>query len=162
MYHVLKDFAGPVATIIAATVAVFVTWRLGRGQRKIAEQQAATALDQLRYNLFEKRYEIYKDMQDLIRLLVNEADKADFRPFDVAPHYVVMDEAIFFFSESICAWIRELKDDCKNFLAARAARDRNPEDYADKMRRLVDHLTGMPKRFEQELGFRQLTQPPPR
>jgi hypothetical protein len=56
MYHVLKDFAGPVATIIAATVAVFFTWRLGRGQLQIARRQADTALDQLRYNLFEKRY----------------------------------------------------------------------------------------------------------
>jgi hypothetical protein len=72
-YDVLHDFAGPVATVIAAGAAVFVTWRLGRRQVAIAAQQATTAelqaatarqqadtaLDRLRYDLFEKRYKIY-------------------------------------------------------------------------------------------------------
>ena len=52
LYQLLKDFAGPVATVIAAaTAAVFI-----RRQAKTADRQARTALDQLRYNLFERRY----------------------------------------------------------------------------------------------------------
>jgi hypothetical protein len=161
--------ASPAATIIAAGAAVFVTWRLGKGQIRIAEQQSATArqqaetaLDQLRYNLFEKRYAIYKDIQDLIRLLVNDAHKDNFRAFDVIPHYVIMDEARFFFSERTYAWMKELQEDCQRFLRTHAKPDKNPQEYSDSQKRLIEHLTGMPQRFQQELGFRQLTQPPSR
>ncbi len=99
----MSTILGSIATLVAAA-AVFVTWRLGKGQLTIAEQQARTAkpqadtaFDQLRYNLFEKRYAIYKDVQNLIKLTLNESYKEGFRAFDVSPHYVVMDEAIFFF-----------------------------------------------------------------
>lgn len=68
MYHVLKDFAGPVATIIAATVAVVVTWCLGRGQLRIAGQQAKTALERLQLDLYEKRFNIYVAVLDLYQV----------------------------------------------------------------------------------------------
>jgi hypothetical protein len=162
----MSSILGPIATLAAALAAVFVTWRLGKGQLRIAEQQAATArqqantaLDQLRYNLFEKRYAIYKDIQELIRLLVNDAHKKDFSAFEIIPHYVVMDEARFFFSQAICVWMQELQKDCQEFLLAHASRGENPQEYSDTMNRLVDHLSGMPQRFQQELGFSQLTQP---
>ena len=65
LYGILKDFAGPVATVTAASTAVFVTWRIGRTQAAIArqqadiaQQQADTALDRLRFDLFDKRYSI--------------------------------------------------------------------------------------------------------
>ena len=159
---------GPIATLVAAGAAVFVTLRLGKGQLRIAEQQARTAkqqadtaLDQLRYNLFEKRYAIYKDIQELIRLLVNDAHEKDFTAFEVIPHYVVMDEARFFFSDTIFVWMQELQEDCQKFLLAHASRGESPQEYSDTIQRLVDHLTGMPQRFQQELSFRQLTQSPP-
>jgi hypothetical protein len=41
-YALFKDFAAPVATIIAAGTALWVTIRLGRAQVAIAQQQAAT------------------------------------------------------------------------------------------------------------------------
>jgi hypothetical protein len=44
-YECFKDFAGPIATMIAAGVAAFFVSR----QAQIADQQARTALDQLRY-----------------------------------------------------------------------------------------------------------------
>jgi hypothetical protein len=156
----IKDFLGPAATIIAAFTAAGIAWYFAWQQARIAQQQANTALDQLRHSSFEKRYAIYKDVQDLIRLLINEADKAEFRPFEVLPHYVVMDEAMFFFPPEICAWMRQLKNDCQSFLSSHAARGRNPEEYSNKQQRLVDHLTEMPQRFEQELRLRQLTDPP--
>lgn len=65
MYDVLKDFAGPVATIIAAAVAVVVTWRLGNGQLNIAKQQANTALEGLKLELYKKRFNIYTAALDL-------------------------------------------------------------------------------------------------
>jgi hypothetical protein len=38
-YHFFKDFAGPIATIVAAAAAVFVTWTLGKAQYRIAEDR---------------------------------------------------------------------------------------------------------------------------
>ncbi|MGA9865929.1 MAG: hypothetical protein WBQ75_05755 [Acetobacteraceae bacterium] len=129
MYQVLKDFAGPVATIIASVTAACITWYFASGQAQVARQQAASArqqadiaLDQLRYNLFQQRYSIFKDVQDLIKLLVNESHRADFQSWNVIPHYVVMGEARFFFSEEVCSWLDELKADCQKFLEAHASK----------------------------------------
>jgi hypothetical protein len=68
----LVTLAGPAATIIAAGVAVFVTYRLGNGQLRIAEQQAATARQQaelaavrLQHDLFDRRFTIYEAAQKL-------------------------------------------------------------------------------------------------
>ena len=48
----LKDFAGPVATIFAASVAAHIALRLGKGQVAIATSQAAIARDKLKFDLF--------------------------------------------------------------------------------------------------------------
>jgi len=97
MYEILKDFAGPGATVAAAVTAAIITWLFGLRQSKIAQQQADTALDQLRYNLFEKRYAIYDSAKELIKLLIGEGMKQDFTAFKVIPHYVILEEARFFF-----------------------------------------------------------------
>ena len=95
MYEILKDFAGPGATVAAAVTAAIITWLFGLRQSKIAQQQADTALDQLRYNLFEKRYAIYDSAKELIKLLIGEGMKQDFTAFKVIPHYVILEEARF-------------------------------------------------------------------
>ena len=74
MYQILKDFARPVATIIALITAAGITWRFASWQARIAQQQADTArqqantaFDQLRYNLFEKRFSLlYNTARELI------------------------------------------------------------------------------------------------
>ena len=58
-YDVLHDFAGPVATIIAASVAFYVTWRLGRSQLAVAQQQAELAAIRLQHDLFDRRFKAY-------------------------------------------------------------------------------------------------------
>lgn len=158
IYSFLKDFAGPIATIIASITAAYFV----RRQWQTAQNQAATALDQLRYNLFAKRYAIYDDVKQLLRLLLNESHKPDFRAFDVIPHYVVMDEAIFFFSPDTCAWLDSVQRDCQKFLDAHASRNTpeyNSTEYNAAQRKLLDDFKEMPARFRKELGFRQLTQP---
>lgn len=83
-YQALKDFAGPVATVIAAATAVFVTWRLGRKQRDIAERQAATACQQarlaevrLQHDLFERRFAVFDAVRDLLLEVVHTSDVSD-------------------------------------------------------------------------------------
>src|SRR5437773_4185799 len=62
----LKDFAGPIATVIAAFTAAGIAWRFGRVQADIAAQQASTAALQaelanvrLQHDLYDRRYKIY-------------------------------------------------------------------------------------------------------
>ena len=87
MMELAKAFAGPVATILASLTAVGVTAYFARKQMQIAASQAATAAaqaataagqkeiarsqrdiahDRLKYDLFEKRYEIYLAAKKLI------------------------------------------------------------------------------------------------
>jgi hypothetical protein len=175
MYQLLKDFAGPVATVIAAGVAVFVTWRLGRGQQRIAEQQAATArqqantaLDQLRYNLFERRYDVYNYAIEVIMFLENAAYKEDVRATDIVPKYFgTLDNARFFFPDDICNFVRALQERCQSLAAAyedlkrikdgssqRASRGKQIVDQTTQLREL---RLQMPAHFEKVLQFPQLT-----
>ena len=155
----LKAFAAPIATIIASCVAAYFV----RQQWRTAEKQAETAIDQLRWNLFSKRYAIYNDVKQLLKLLLNDTQKPNFSPFDAAQHYVVMDEAVFFFSPEICGWLESLQKDCQNFLEVNAARgtaEYDTREYARLTTLLLNHFRDMPERFRTELSFRQLTQTP--
>lgn len=163
-YQIIKDFAGPGATIIASITAAWITFYFASRQVQVAEQQAAiakqqadTALDQLRCNLFEKRYAIFEDMKELVRLLVNKPANQNFDFMEVIPHYIVMDEARFFFSEDLCAWLDALKADCQSFIVAHADLRLPPGETHAKMMAIVNRVSEMPKRFEKELEFPQLT-----
>jgi type II secretory pathway pseudopilin PulG len=107
MYQILRDFAGPVATIIASITAAFITWRFASWQARIAQQQAETAkqqantaFDQLRYNLFEKRFAIYNTARELVALVVN---KSNVQGSEVVPLHAKLNEAEFFFLQRIFA-----------------------------------------------------------
>jgi hypothetical protein len=79
----------------------------------------------------------------------------------VIPYYVILDEARFFFSDDICAWLRKLRDECQKFLEARAESfvegGTEPKEFWRQADRLVSLLNEMPSRFQTELEFRQLT-----
>ena len=65
-YDFFKDFAGSIATVIAAFVALIFTYRLGRGQLHIAEQQAELAAVRLRHDLYERCFLVFECARDLI------------------------------------------------------------------------------------------------
>ena len=54
-----KDFAGPVAAVIASFVAAIVTIHFARHQKRIAEEQTDIAKHKLRYDLYTRRFEIF-------------------------------------------------------------------------------------------------------
>ena len=155
MYQAVKDLAGPIATMMAAAIAALITWRFSLRQTQIAKQQADTALDQLRYNLFAKRYAIYEAAKELVRLVINESNQKDFTALAVAPYYRTLDEARFFFSDDTCAWLRSLRNDCQKLLEAQRG---GAQSRLGSSARLVSLLDQMPARFERELQFPQLTQ----
>src|SRR5262245_14401682 len=55
IYEFFKDFAAPLATVIAAAVAAWITFRFSSRQTEISQSQADIALDKLKFDLFERR-----------------------------------------------------------------------------------------------------------
>jgi hypothetical protein len=165
-YSVLKDFAGPVATIFAATVAACVAAYFARQQWKTAQQQADTAMDQLRFNLFEKRYAVYDAIRQLMALTVNQPTLPDFDQ-RFQRHSFVVDEAKFFFSSVTCEWLEIVRADCKALRVADEKRadanggrlrvPRQDQPDTDLAAKVEQHFHATAARFRSELSFRQLT-----
>jgi hypothetical protein len=65
MYSILKDFAGPFATVVAAGAASFVVLYFNRAQLRIAEQR-------LVLDLFDRRWEIVEDLRSAIAGMATE------------------------------------------------------------------------------------------
>src|SRR6516164_426944 len=101
LYDILKDFAGPVVTFIAAVVATSITYVINRNQFRIAQSQRDIALDRLKFDLHTKRYEIYEAAKSLLEhiALVNDVKKCD--PGKVRILYIKLDEARFYFPPEI-------------------------------------------------------------
>jgi hypothetical protein len=69
----IKDFAGPLATVLAAGAAALVAYRLGqnqisvaRTQAEIAQQNWQTSNEKIVLELFERRLTIYEEVRSLI------------------------------------------------------------------------------------------------
>ncbi len=65
-YDVIKDFAAPVVTLIAAVIAGLITLTFSRAQTRVSRSQRDIALDRLKFDLFEKRYAIYDAAKSLL------------------------------------------------------------------------------------------------
>src|SRR5882724_4916167 len=94
MYYVLKDFAGPIATICVALVAGYITWSYN-------QNQARMALDKLKIDLLGRRYEIYQAAKDLCTFVLfadalRAGDLGKFQAFEIQ-----IDEARFFYSKDV-------------------------------------------------------------
>jgi hypothetical protein len=112
-YDVIKDFSGPLATAIAASVAALVALRLGSIQTALSKTQAAIAHDKLKFDLFALRYDIYTKAIALIEYsqTIHEYEKIDhprFRAF-----YVKLDEARFFFDTTTILFLDEIHQTCE-------------------------------------------------
>lgn len=170
IYSYFKDFAGPIATIIAAVVAAFFV----RRQWRTAQQQANTALDQLRYNLFEKRYEIYEAARDAIAITFEKRDQ-DKMPHELNELFLRFEEARFFFPDHIHAFLDKLRKDIKAFLTKSYLHRKNEAQHpnpqaADRGALLAEEAAllamqeglyitsqALPKTFADVLAFPQLT-----
>lgn len=169
LYQILKDYAGPVATIIASITAARITWYFASRQATIAsqqantaKQQANTAFDQLRLNLFEKRFAIYNAARELLSDVINNPN---LQGSDIIPLQAKLNEAEFFFPQEICEWLRAIRKDCSDFLILRGGQHlpnahTRAAEIASRSNHLFDALVEMPRRFESELGFRHVTRQP--
>jgi hypothetical protein len=122
-YLVLKDFAGPAAAIIGAIVAGIITFIISRGQRRIAQSQRDIALDQLKFNLLQRRYEIYQATKELLEYIpfVSDIGKSD--STKIRALSVKMDESRFYFPPDICNFLHDTRARCEVFLTRLGQRD---------------------------------------
>jgi hypothetical protein len=165
---VLKDFAGPVATIFAASVAGFIALRLGMGQVAIARSQADIARDKLKFDLFELRYDIYAKVKELNEYTqtIHEYEKID--SARVRALYVKLDEARFFFDPTVTEFITEVRQTAEKRFSLLGDLWQCYQQDEDQREQQVQLLTGTdvalrelyaeaPAVFEPALRFEQVS-----
>lgn len=168
LYCVLKDFAGPAATLCAAITAAAITLYFAAIQTRIARAQAAIALDKLKHDLFEKRYAIYLAAKQLIEYVIMQHDIDKVDSAKVRSLYIKLDEARFFFDADVRSFLKRITDASEYLLTAMGARQRLAQHDDKEWTRLTEILSAstltlnssyadMPIKFEQSLAFRQVT-----
>ncbi len=168
MYELFKDFAGPAATFVAAIAAIVVTAIFNVAQLRIAKSQRNIALDKLKYDLFEKRYEIYEAAKALLEYIpfISDLQKSD--ATKIRSLYVKIDEARFYFPPDIRAVLDATHNCCELFFSHLAERDRLNIDDRERWSQLAETLAqdqsalraiyaSLPEKFETSLAFSQLT-----
>jgi hypothetical protein len=167
-YDLFKDFAGPVAIVLAATVAASITWYFNRRQTQIAETQRDIAIDNLKVAVFEKRYEIYVAAKSLMETIAREQDFQKMDDAKIRSLHVTLDEARFFFPEQTRAFLEEISTTCERCISAKGRRSLlNPDDDS-RWRTLSEEVTtlslaldemyrALPSKFEGALALKQLT-----
>jgi hypothetical protein len=168
LYEFFKDFASPFATVCAATAAVFVTIHFNRKQMQITETQKNIALDKLKWDSHEERYKIYSEARELISYVSQQHDFEKIDNQKIRDLRVKIDEARFFFSPSIRAFLDEIDQTAENLLSNLGVRWQIQEDDNDNAWVEINEKLGkdstklrslyaeMPKKFEGALALSQL------
>jgi hypothetical protein len=169
MWSFFKDFAGPIATIVAAGAAVIVTMFFNKRQTAIAETQKNIALDKLKHDVFEKRYKIFLAARSLIETVLHQSDFQKIESARIRELRVVLDEARFFFGANIRDYITEIDRTAEALLKALGDKWRNDEErkepdwsktmqeLGDASRRLSAMYGELSQKFEPSLRFDHLT-----
>jgi hypothetical protein len=112
-YVFFKDFAGPVATAIAASAAAFVAYRLGRSQIAVAEIQAdvakrnwQTANERIVLDLFERRIAIFEGIRGVVAKVLSTGRPDDETYFEFVK---AIDKATYFFGPEVADYLEELR-----------------------------------------------------
>jgi len=131
LYQILKDFAGPIATIIAALAAVCVTGYFAWRQTRIAKEQADLARDELRRDLYRRRFEIFTSIFDIYYAMISWEDT----PEQKAAHqrlFMAYHESSFLFPKEsgIPDLLKKLNDDCNKVINYKNNPDKHKDDSA--------------------------------
>jgi hypothetical protein len=160
LYQIFKDFAGPIATIIAAIAAVFVTGYF-------AKRQADIAREKLRHDLFEKRYRVFDAARKLLcEVAVHRSVSDD----DLRAFVVSIGDAMFLFNDDLSSYLVEIRDraqklrsvehvlDKENLLPVGPQRATAVAESSQLFNWLVDQLKeGLVEKFKPFLKLESLT-----
>jgi hypothetical protein len=165
----LKAFLGPMATVFAAAAAVFVTWRIGReqvriaqgqagtarAQREIAESQRDIAFDKLKHDLFQKRYEIYTAAKGVMERVIQTGTERPIDDYELLSMRIKLDEGRFFFPEKPMALFVRIEELTTQHEVARQLRQ--GDKMADAIEKLSEIYRQFPTLMQEEMEFSQLT-----
>jgi hypothetical protein len=114
-YDFWKTFASPIATGIAALVAARITYKFGKTQAIIAQQQTDVAQQQARFaevrlqhDLFDRRFKIYQ----AVRIFVIEEIVRHSRVSDEALETYLRGtvDAVFLFDDQLTKYLSEIRE----------------------------------------------------
>lgn len=168
IYEFFKDFAAPFATISAASAAVAVTFYLNKRQVDISATQRDIALDKLKFDAWEKRYEIYTQARTLLYYVAQQNDFEKIDSARIRTLRIKMDEARFFFGPTVRTFLDEVDKTSEDFLsnlsdryAMHEADDEVWKSINEKLlnntRKISALYADMPQQFEKSLRLSQLT-----
>jgi hypothetical protein len=168
MYYFFKDFAGPLATVIAAAAAVSVTFYYNKRQFQLSSAQRDIALDKLKFDAWEKRYEIYSQARELASYVAQQHDWEKVYSDKIRTLRIKIDEARFFFGPTVRSLLNEMDKTAENILINLSRRYSYEAEQDEELRNsiieeLVEHsgkislyYAQMPERFESSLQLSQL------
>lgn len=168
LYSAAKDFAGPLATVLAASAALWVTYNFNKRQVAIASSQRDIALDKLKHDVFQKRYEVYTTARELLVYVVQLHDFEKIDSSKIRELRVKIDEARFFFGPSVRSFLNDMDREAESLLENLGRRygyeaETDEElwrsigsDLAENAKKLGEYHRQMPARFEQAMRITQL------
>jgi hypothetical protein len=117
-----QAFLGPIATLVAAGAAAWVTYKIQGGQLR-------TARDKLKLDLFERRFAFYEDVQSLLDHAVGLPRNEDYDLQFVQVKYRRLREAISCFPSQSAhfAMTSEMRAKCGSALEIWSAKFRNAQ-----------------------------------
>ena len=163
--------------VLLSVFTVLLSRQIAHQQTKIAERQASTALDQLRYNLFEKMYAVYDAARDAVAIAFEKRTE-DKIPNELNTLFLRFEEVRYFFAPEIYLFLDQLRADIREFLQTnynyrqkwlhnidsqhaeiRKLKLDAEAELLELERALYVKQQNLPKTFEAALSFPQLTSP---
>ncbi|MDO9428473.1 MAG: hypothetical protein Q7T93_16775 [Methylobacterium sp.] len=150
-YEFFKDFAGPIATVIAATVAAGVTAAFAYRQVITAEQQSETARNKLRADTFKMRFDVYSAAVEVCRIALYRwpLDLNNRKELNLLSAKVL--EGEFMFSRENFQYLMETTGLCQHLVAAQQRheiRNGNDPQFDDSVKKLETIRDKIGQRFE--------------
>jgi hypothetical protein len=148
MYQIFKDFAGPVATIIAAFAAVSVTGYF-------ACQQAAIARDKLEHDVFYRLYDRRVAVYEATRKFLADVFHGNITEDDIQAYGLLTLDAQFLFDEELYLYLKEIRQRVAAWRQAKWLSELEPPSaekgaFADIAR---DRLDWISQQGDENTGF---------
>jgi hypothetical protein len=149
----VKDVAGPIATVFAAAMAGWIAYRIGnsqvavaRTQAEIAEKNWKTSNEKIVLDLFDKRLAIFEDIRAVIGEVVRSGGASD----DLLFRYdKAIDRVSYFFGEEVQRYLRELRLQLIDLNLAITMMAANDPDRHKWITKKYEHLKTITKFYEE-------------
>jgi hypothetical protein len=147
-YSILKDFAGPAATVIASLTAASVAIAFGLFQARIAKRQAKIANDKLALDLFQRRIDAIAKVREAIGAIVRSGASSSKVEIDLLEG---IDAARFLFGPDVREYLDKLYghllelDLCNKMLNGQIL---SPQERANAAQSRADHFKAISSFYE--------------